>query len=180
MDAHRRPRTERDRGLLAALARATALEGMRLARVGLVVGVLAGWVGLLRGHGRDAAVGAHAAPWYRLLVVALPAMVVLRALPARSGAAGPDGPEPAGMRRRGAVLLGATAVIGWAAGTVLFLVLAILVPAVVGIRKLDPIAVRRALLDHLSWPAVWTAGLLTVGAAVAVAAAKPVSSQGKG
>jgi Mn2+/Fe2+ NRAMP family transporter len=151
----------------AGLARAVAAQVFRLANVGLAAGVIAGWVSFIGNHGDERAVGRHAAPWYWAVVVGLPVALAVLSWP-RSATA--DGPAPPGVRARGAALLVAVALGAWVAGTILFLVAAILLPSVFGIRGLDPIAVRRALLDHVSWSAVILAGVLTVGAALVVAA----------
>lgn len=155
-------------GGAGSLAGAVVRQALRLANVGFVAGVVAGWAGIIGNHGDERIVGRHAAPWYWAVVVGLP--VALAAFSWPRSAEAPAGPPPPGVRARGAALLGAVAVSGWAGATVYFLVLAILVPSVFGIRGLDPIAVRRALLDHLSWSAVVLAGVLTVGAALVIAA----------
>ncbi|MGH2461396.1 MAG: hypothetical protein ACRDIY_21270 [Chloroflexota bacterium] len=127
-----------------------AAKAIRVASVGLVLGALAGWIGLLSG-GTASAVGAQAARWYPLMVFALPAALIVTTFSDLSRALAVRRPAgPTGLVVGGALI--ATGIGGAILGTAYFLVLTFYIPTIFSFFRLDPIAIRAAVLSQFDWP----------------------------
>jgi hypothetical protein len=133
-----------------------------LGGAGLVLGVIAGWVGLLTASGADA-VAAVIANVYLVLVVLLPALLWFWTW------ASLDDEDQDHYRAQGTAigLLLLAAVAGCASATLVFMVVAANIAAIFG--HVDNLQVRVALLADIGWQRALL--LLVVTSAVAVALA---------
>jgi hypothetical protein len=135
------------------IARFALAKTLLIANSGLVVGAIAGWAGLLTG-GTAAAVGTASIYGYPALVVVLPVVLVVETFfPLRRLLESPR-PPPVSPVQLGALLV-ATAVASVILATVYFLVVATYIPTIFSLFRLDPIAVRAAMVSQFSWPSAW-------------------------
>ncbi len=170
--------SDRDRWPAGLVWRFIAAKAARIAGVGLVLGAVAAWLGLLSG-GTPAAVGAAAARWYPLMVFGLPAALIVdtfsdlgRALATRRGAGSPT------LTIAGTLI--AIGVGGAVLGTAYFFVATFYVPTIFSLFKLDPIAIRAAVLVQFEWPMAGIVVAVSVAAALVETVALLIRTKQRG
>lgn len=149
---------------------ATAQRAGIVAVTGLIVGALAGWVGLWRADGAPAVAAAGAPLFWTLLLLAPAALWLSTAQDA--AAHGRASPGARGWLRNGAV-----GAVGGLLAALLFVVTASQVPAVFAAE--DAVQLVQLLRDWVLWRPALTLAAVSALAGVAAAWPRPPAQQGQ-
>jgi hypothetical protein len=149
------------------LFRFIVAKSLQTANAGLLLGAVAGWLGLLSGGTADAIASASVRV-YLFMALALPVALVLTTMSDVRRAL----PRSADRATAARVCLALLGIVAGATllGTAYFLVVTFYLPTVFSAFKLDPIAIREAVLSQFDWAVVGVVfgattlvGLLKIG-----------------